>query len=146
MRSIRKMAINILFPAMVLVFCAGRFSYAADLSADEIFQFHYLNVGDTTEQVWKVTPHIQKHWGSELATPEFVIPGIVSIISISASILMKQRADREYTAYEKAIDPEQIEKKYAAAKRYDRISNICLISFEVSLGWIGYRLLKMTGN
>jgi len=92
---------------------------------------------------WKIKPVTGKEWRNRYFTWRNCVPVAVGIVSASISLWSKMEADRCYRIYKREIAPREIDFWYSQVEKYDKISNISLVFFELSVIWINYKLLKL---
>lgn len=92
---------------------------------------------------WKIKPVSGKEWRDRYLTWGNFVPVATGVISVSVSLWSKMKADRCYGIYKRKIVPEEIDFWYSQVEKYDKISNISLVFFELSVIWINYKLLKL---
>lgn len=144
MRLVQKVSSKAIIILLILIVTSKLGASPNDLlfSYGSFGKFYMLS--DTITQVWKVPPEVQECWTKKYLKPKVITPVIICTTSLGISIWAKGKADAAFRKYERAVDPVTIEKRYSEVNKFDKISNLSLISFELSATWIVYQLLKIS--
>jgi len=69
------------------------------------------------------------------------MPVALIVVSGAASAYFKLEANSAYDRYQHSIDKKNISKYYDLTKKYDTVSGISFVFFQVGFGWLTYELI-----